>query len=328
MRTPVPCLGLDAGGTNLRTGIFDAHGELLWHSRRQADFSGICRREQPDVALHQVLDILESVIRDACVRFPQVTAAGIGFPGFIDPATGILISSPNLPGLSQVDLPTLLQARVPLSVFLGNDAQAAAYGEYCRQPTASGALLYVGLGTGVGGGLVLEGKPYGGVHGMALELGHLIIDPGGRACGCGNQGCLEQYASATGLVRNYQALAQRVATAQEIAGLAAAGEEPAREALRQSAEALAQALAHVMKILDVADVVVGGGLSSAWPLLQPFFDPALDRALIPVLRGKIHVRASTAQDEAGMLGAARLAAARTGARRRASSATPAQTGQP
>ena len=300
-------LGIDAGGTNLRAGVFDEQGSLLWQERHPSDFSGLCGRLAPPQALAQVLEALAASIDAALAAQPRVGAVGIGFPGFIDPVTRILSASPNLPGLHDVDLATPLAARFGLPVALENDALAAAFGEYRLQPTRSRGLLYLGLGTGVGGGLVLEGRPYAGEHGVAMEAGHLIVVPGGRPCGCGNRGCLEQYASASGVSHHYAESTGERLDAERIASRAVSGDGDALAAFRQAAGWLALGLSHVLKTVDVGDVVVGGGLTRSWELLAPHFGEALEQALIPALRGKVRVRPSTAQDRAGMLGAAFLA---------------------
>ncbi|MDE1990347.1 MAG: ROK family protein [Betaproteobacteria bacterium] len=306
---PSESLGIDVGGTNLRCGVFDGAGTLLWQSRPPSGFAAMCASHPPGEAFALVLETLASAVASALAREPGVRSVGIGFPGFIDPASRILSLSPNLPGIRNADLAGPLAARFGLPVVLENDALSAAYGEYCLHPTASKALLYLGLGTGVGGGLVLDGRPYAGEHGVAMEVGHLIVVPGGLPCGCGNRGCLEQYASATGVMRHYETATGLRLEAEALATRAAEGDSAALAAFRQAAERLARGLAHVLKIMDVGDVVVGGGLSRSWPLLEPHFAQVLEEALIPALRGRVRVRPSTAQDQAGMLGAARLAQA-------------------
>ncbi len=313
MKAPLR-VGVDVGGTNLRVGVFSGH-ELLWSSRRHAGFTEICRREAAPEALRQVLETLAQAVGEARERYPLVQSVGIGFPGFIAPAARIVTLSPNLPGLLDADFVTPLAGRLDLPVWLENDALAAAYGEYLLARPDSGSLLYVGLGTGVGGGLVLHGKPYSGEHGVAMELGHLIVAPGGRRCGCGNAGCLEQYASATGIRRSYGDGGGDTALPEvpAIAALARQGEVRALQAFEQAGLFLATALAHVLKIVDVAQVVVGGGLSHAWPLMAPAFQAHLDAALIPALRGRIRVDVSRGEDRAGMLGAAALGASHAAA---------------
>lgn len=298
-------IGVDVGGTNLRVGVVQRH-QLLWETRHHADFSSICRSYDAPLALEQIVGELDLAIEQARKQFPGVAAVGIGFPGFIDPHTHRVALSPNLPGLLDVDIAQPLARRLGLPLRIENDALAAAWGEYLLAEPRAESMIYLGLGTGVGGGLVLDGKPYPGQHGVAMEVGHLTVQASGRPCGCGNRGCLEQYASASGVAISYRELSGAALNAQQIALLAEQGNRDAQQAYRIAAEMLAVALAHILKVVDVEQVVIGGGMSAAWPLLQPAFDNCLYDELIPALRDRVRVVPARAGDRAGMLGAACL----------------------
>lgn len=299
-------LGLDVGGTNLRLGIF-SDLTLLKETRFQANYSAICKQYPPEQAWQKILQETAQAIKPLLQKYPGIQAIGIGFPGFIDPQTGVLAQSPNLPGLLNVNLGADLTQLLGFNVRVENDANAAAYGEYCRLGQPAGGMLYLGLGTGVGAGLVTNGQVWVGQHGYAFEAGHIIVEPGGRLCGCGNHGCVEQYASATGISNAYAEQAGQRLTAREIAVLAEQGDAIARAIYVFAGEKLAQALATLLKIVDVEHVVIGGGVVAAWPLLQAAFTQRLEHDLIPVLRGKTQVHLSRASDQAGILGAALLA---------------------
>lgn len=304
-------LGIDVGGTNIRFGVFDGH-HLIDTTRLEANLSQICKDVSAESAALEVVRILSSGIVSTIEQHPTIQAIGIGFPGFIHPDSKNIIQSPNLPGLSYFDLRGELSTVLNLPVTIENDANAAAYGEYCLADKPEGGLIYLGLGTGVGGGLVVNGKLYTGQQGFAMEVGHMIVErptfeTSGRQCGCGNKGCMEQYASASGVAMSYFNATQQRLSAHQIAELADSGNKTAIEAYELAANALAQALASVAKVLDVKNVVIGGGMTAAWPLMQQVFKERLDTDLIPVLRGNIQVKISTAGDTAGMLGAAMLA---------------------
>ncbi|MBM3351002.1 MAG: ROK family protein [Betaproteobacteria bacterium] len=306
-------IGIDVGGTNLRVGVVDYAAQsaptLLDELRFQADFSGICKQYQqtPELAWQKILQTLSDATQQVLARYPDISAIGIGFPGFIDPVSQSISQSPNLPGLANVDLSADLSALIKLPVVTENDALVAAYGEYALQPTQSKHLIYIGLGTGVGGGLILNGQPFQGQHGVAMEVGHIIVQPEGRLCGCGNRGCMEQYASASGVVISYFEATNQQRTAAEIAHLAGEGDHDALAAYQLAGKSLAQALAHMLKVIDVTDVLIGGGMSAGWQYMQPAFDQQLGQDLIPVLRGQVNVRISSVGDQAGMIGAAMLA---------------------
>ncbi len=215
-------LGIDVGGTNIRFGVFDGN-QLVDSTRVEAKLSRFCKDVSAESAESTVAGILATQIANIIKKHPNIQAVGIGFPGFIHPDSKKIIQSPNLPGLGNFDLRGELAAILDLPVTIENDANAAAYGEYCLAGKAGGGLIYLGLGTGVGGGLVVDGKLYTGQHGFAMEIGHIIIAPDGRQCGCGNKGCMEQYASASGVAISYFNATQQLLSAHQIAELADSG---------------------------------------------------------------------------------------------------------
>lgn len=306
-------IGIDVGGTNLRIGVFNGL-QRIDELRFQADFSHLCKTNTPCIAREKILAVNAQAIQSVLAKHPDVQTIGIGFPGFIDSKTQIIAQSPNLPGLKNVNLAADLSAKIGKKtkikqIVVENDANAAAYGEYCLAGKPDAGLIYIGLGTGVGGGLIIDGKLFVGQHGTAMEVGHIIIEANGRKCGCGNQGCMEQYASASGVAISYFNSTKQQLSACQIADLASKGDENALDAYGKAGDALAIALAHILKVIDVPNVTIGGGMSQAWPLMQTAFDARLNADLIPVLRGKIQVNISKADDNAGMLGAAMLSSA-------------------
>ena len=299
-------IGLDVGGTNIRLGVFTGL-KLIDETRFQADFSRFCQDHAPDEAWQKILRVTANAIQSVITKHPDVQGIGIGFPGFINPQTQLISLSPNLPGIKNVNLAADLSQLIGKKVIVENDANAAALGEYSLAGKPEGGLIYLCLGTGVGGGFVdASGKLYSGQHGVAMEVGHIIIEPNGRQCGCGNKGCMEQYASSSGVAISYFNATQQQLTAHKIADLAKSGDKQAIAAYDVAANALAQTLASIAKVIDVKNVVIGGGLTGAWALMQAAFNQRLEADLIPVLRGKITVNISTANDTAGMLGAAML----------------------
>lgn len=299
-------LGIDVGGTNLRLGVFDGLS-LIKETRQQANFSDICKHNAPNEAWQKILQVLAEAISMSLTEHVDIHAIGIGFPGFIDPQTHTIAQSPNFPGLKNVNLAADLSKIVNKKIIVENDANAAAYGEYCLAGKPDGGLIYLGLGTGVGGGLIVNNKPFVGFHGCAMEVGHIIVEANGRQCGCGNKGCMEQYASASGVAISYLNASKQALTAHQIANLAEQGDKHAIAAYELAANALAQALASILKVVDVKNVLIGGGMTGAWNLMDKAFNVRLEADLIAVLRGKITVKISSANDAAGMLGAAALA---------------------
>jgi glucokinase len=298
-------IGIDVGGTNIRYGVFN-QTQLIDETRVEANLSVLCRELLPEHASYETVRMLSTGIIDIIEKHHVIQSVGIGFPGFIHPETKKVMESPNLPGLRYFNLAGELSAIFDIPFTLENDANAAAYGEYILAGKPEGGLIYIGLGTGVGGGLVLNGNIYAGQQGCAMEVGHIIVEPNGRQCGCGNKGCMEQYASASGIAISYFNATQKHYSAAEIAKLAEEGNQNAVAAYALAANALAQALASIIKVVDVKNVVIGGGVAGAWPLMKLAFTQRFEADLIAVLRSTIKIKISNANDKAGMLGAAML----------------------
>lgn len=306
-------IGIDVGGTNLRVGLIKA-GEVINETRFKANFSNICKDNTAPLAYQLIIDHLANAISSIIQNHAdqssethlEVTSVGIGFPGFIDPITHNILQSPNLPGLFNVSLSADLAKCINLPVIVENDALAAAYGEYTKLNETGLSLIYIGLGTGVGGGLIVNGKPFTGQFGMAMEIGHLTTVQNGRLCGCGKLGCMEQYASASGVTLNYAHLTGVTLTADAIALLAQSGDEHAAKAYAIAGENLAVALAHIITVLDIRRVVIGGGLSQAWHLISLSFNAKLSSMLIPLVVNSIQITIAENNDQAGMTGAAML----------------------
>lgn len=298
-------LGVDIGGTNLRVGVVQGK-EVIHEQRFPADFSSICKQHAPVTAMQEILRTSLSALQQAIKLYPEVEAIGIGFPGFIDPVKGHVIQSPNLSGLRNVDIAGELSRLIGLPVKMENDALVAALGEFTLLQQAPHSMVYIGLGTGVGGGLIHAARPYPGGHGMAMEIGHLITEPGGRKCGCGNDGCLEQYAAAPGVVASYMQATGETLSAHDIARKASEGNAAALEAYVIAGRHLGRAIAHLAKIVDPHLVLIGGGMSRAWSYFFPALQAQLDEDAIPALRDYLEIKASNSSDQAGIIGAAYL----------------------
>jgi glucokinase len=283
-------IGVDLGGTNLRIAAVDEQAQLM---------------EKLTLGTRTVLG-RDHVLNDMCGAIRQVSekykpsgtllGVGIGVPGIIDLETGMVRESPNLPGWSDYPVRAEIERRLGAPVVLENDANVAAFGEkWLGAGRHVGDMAMLTLGTGVGGGLVLNGKIWHGMTGMAGEFGHMTVEPEGQPCGCGNRGCLEQYASATAIVRmareaiasgDAPALAKAASSdlefnAKEIYNLAIQGDEQARRIFRTVGRALGIALAAMVNGLNLEMYVIGGGVCSAWDAFAPtIFDELRRRAMV------------------------------------------------
>jgi glucokinase len=303
-------IGVDVGGTK----IVDEAGAIIARTRR----------DTPSTDPSAIVDNIVSVVQELR-RGRSVDAVGVGSAGFVDAARSTVLFAPNL-AWRDVAVRDQVVAATELPVVVENDANAAAWGEF-RFGAAEDVddMVCVTVGTGIGGGLVLNGAVYRGAHGVGAELGHLRVVPNGHMCGCGNRGCLEQYASGSALVREARALASagtvfaarllelaggdpEKITGPMITGAARDGDGASRELLTDLGRWLGEGLASFAAILDPAVFVIGGGVSAAGDLLLAPATDAFRRNLTGRgYRPEAEIRVATLGNDAGIVGAADLA---------------------
>jgi glucokinase len=283
-------IGVDMGGTNLRIAAITTEGQLL-----EKITLSVKLPMGRDYVIGEMCDAIQHLTerhRDGG-RFLGV---GIGVPGIIDVETGMMRKSANLPGWSDYPVRDIIERRLGARVFLDNDANMAALGEKwlgAGRDIANMAMLT--LGTGIGGAIVLDGKLFYGMSGMAGEFGHVTVEPNGVPCGCGNHGCAERYASATAIVRMAREAietgkapelakasgADPEFSAKSIYNLAMQGNPDAQKIFVRFGQALGILLADLVNILDLDMFVVGGGVVSAWDAFAPtMFAEMRERSLV------------------------------------------------
>jgi glucokinase len=310
--SPLETIGADLGGTKMLVGVVDADQRVLYRGAEQTH--GLT----PD----ELLATLERELKAAHAARPEAAAAGLGIPATMDWKRGLAISAVNLP-LVDVPIRDLMAERIRIPVFVDNDANAAVLAEH-RFGAARGTtnVVMVTIGTGIGGGLVLEGKLYRGSIGAGAELGHMVIDENGPRCqgNCPNWGCVESLASGTALAREGRRAAERApdsalgralgegreVTGKAVTDAALAGDEVARGVVADAGRHLGVAFANYANIFEPDVIVVGGGVMAVGDLL---LDPAreeMGRRALPPMNGTRVVPAQLGV-EAGMIGAAALA---------------------
>ncbi len=306
-------IGIDVGGTKALAGLVDEHLDVLATTKRPTH--GVDTDGLLDLLAEEVQEL-----RDAAAG--EVVAVGLGIPGLLD-RDGRVWKAPNLPLEPGAALGLELARRTGLLVASDNDANCAAIAEHAAGAGRGHAdLVLLTVGTGVGGGVVVAGEPLRGAHGMAAELGHIVIHADGRPCigDCPNRGCLEAEASGTALGRIAEEIAERspgsALAAERSAGtldgprvteLAQAGDADAIEALRQLGTNLGVGMSSLANIFDPGLILVGGGVSAAGELLLGPAREEFSRRAMPPIVERTEVRLARYGGEAGLLGAALLA---------------------
>jgi len=306
-------IAVDLGGTNLRIAAVSAEGQLL---------EKITLATKLAFGPHDVIDQMCDAILRLSAKYKQsgkLLGAGLGIPGIIDMQTGTVRKSANLPGWEDYPVRAEIERRLGLTkngfskdappenavpVALENDANMAALGEQWLGAAHSVEnMAMITLGTGIGGAIVLGGKIWHGINGMAGEFGHVTVEPDGHPCGCGSHGCAERYASASAVMRmaseaiasgEAPSLAQATSSgaefdAQSIYNLAIQGDEPAQRIFHSFGRYLGIMLAGAVNVLNLDMYVIGGGVSSAWDAFAP--------TMFKELRQRSTVYAATVPDD-------------------------------
>lgn len=297
----VNSLGVDVGGTNTQLGLVDDQGRILSRSRIPT-----LMEEGPE-------SLVERVVSRAghMAKGEDIAQAGVGIAGLIDHRRGILRFSPNLTGWKDVPLKDMLHERLGVPVAVGNDTNVISWGEYRFGGYGTEHLFCFTLGTGVGGGIVSDGRLILGANDAAGEFGHSAFVPGGPRCTCGLKGCLESYVSSrhlTALAKRRMKLASKEKLTPElIARAAREGDEIAQRIFAEAAEHIGRALGNVVQLLDPEVIVINGGISKAGDLIIDPIRESLARYTMPLRGRKLRVLRSRLGDRAGILGAAVLA---------------------
>ena len=280
--------GIDIGGTTIKGAIISDEGEWL-------HFSRIETAKTREVIVVDLVSLLRLLAESQQVALKGIHAVGIGTAGSIDRENGKIFSIPNIPSLSDFPLATRLQERTGIQVLLENDAKVAVEAEIWK---GKGSLyknwIFLALGTGIGGGIVINGELYTGQHGSAAEFGHVSIKFDGIQCPCGSSGCLEQYASAGAVVRMAREhlvlhpdstlnsyTGKNPITAEAVYTEARNGDNCASEVMQMTASYLGIGIANLVNIFNPEAVIIGGGLSGAHEMLLPIIRETVNQRSLP-----------------------------------------------
>ena len=295
-------IGIDLGGTNLRCALVSREGTIVRKIKEPTSKD----------LLHSVLRLIENLFSD------EVLGIGVGVAGLIDRKRSRVLISPNLPGIEHIDFITGIHQRFNVPVRIENDANAAAFGELMAGAGKglSNFVLFT-LGTGIGGGIICEGK----LLGVSAEIGHMSIDADGEKCPCGNNGCLESYASARAILSKAVAFLEKGGesllkdyyggnfyklTSEDIYRAALDGDMPAREILKTAGRYLGVGMANIINIMSPEAVVLTGGLAEAWDIYVKEAIKETSRRAFKDLYDRVKITPSTLTGDAGLIGSAGL----------------------
>lgn len=267
-------IGIDLGGTNLKAGLVDKGGKITHRLSIKTNYNA-----DPQAISNQIFELIDEIIKEARVKKSDIIGVGLGSPGLIDKKGETIIFSPNLPRWRNIPIKLLVTERFNAPCVLENDANAAAWGEkWVGAGKDVSSLVMLTLGTGIGGGIVIGNKLWRGANNVAAEIGHMIIQMDGPKCSCGNNGCIEAYASATAMVRRFKELLKsgvssslkdsREITAKIINDAAFQGDKAALDVIEETGRYLGIALVNVMHILNPEMVVLTGGMIGSGELLM------------------------------------------------------------
>jgi len=307
---------VDLGGTNLRAANIDRQGSI--HERVRVSTPDT---DNPNEIVSAIAGSVTECANQAAKRGENLHAVSVVVPGSVHTDSGVIVNAPNIPAIVDFDLGQALSAELHRPISLENDANAAAVGEmWCGAGRGCQTIICLTLGTGVGSGIILDGKLWRGTDGTGGEIGHTSVVPiGGVKCKCGGVGCLEVYASATAIVRMtreglpdhpesiLQTTAEADLSAKEVARAANQADALALEVFRKMGIYLGIAMANVVNIFNPEMIVVGGGVSASFDLFAPYARDEILKRAFPVPARRCRVVRAECGDDAGLLGAAWLA---------------------
>lgn len=305
-------IACDLGGTNLRMAAIDLEGNILYRTKRNTP-----KADRADEIVRALVESAEEC-RENVQDLGKVLAIAIAAPATVSAEKGIILKAPNVPALDGFRIVAALENELSLTAILENDANSAGVGEnWMGASRGFETSICVTLGTGVGGGIIINGKVLHGIDGTAGEIGHICVEPFGAPCGCGSRGCVEQYSSATAIVRQTQELASQYPksvlqhkirlTSKDVYEAGLEGDELALEVFRRQGFYLGIALSGLINVLNPEVIVIGGGVAAGWDLFMPHLQEQIENRTYREPRLRAQLNKALLDDDAGILGAAKLA---------------------
>jgi glucokinase len=306
-------IGLDLGGTNIKIGLIDDMGHIHYSNSAPTEAD-----RGFEIAYNNLIKLIRETIEQCTIPQDKISGIGVGCPGLIDSVNGIVRDLPNMPGWTNVHLAEMIQKQFDIKTKIDNDVRAAALGEY-KFGAGQGYsnMICITIGTGIGSGIILDGRLIKGSALCAGEIGHMTLqEHGGPICGCGNTGCLEALGSASSIVRRAQELlaggrpskireikGDGPLTAHVVALAAQKGDPPAQRILYETGRWIGIGLANVINLLNPELIVVGGGVASAGEFIMGPIRETIRKRALHYPRDVVRVELAQLGESAGIIGA-------------------------
>ncbi len=305
-------VGVDIGGTTIKIALLNPNGKIITKTQIPTPVP-----EGEDVIIQQMTSTIDQLMAEQGFTKEDVYGIGIGVPGPVDTDTGFVYEAVNL-DLKDTALKAKTEALTGLPTYVENDANAAALGEmWCGAGQGTDNLVAITLGTGIGGGIIIDGKIVHGVKGVGGEIGHVTVNPDGPLCNCGKKGCMERYGSATAIILGIEKaakegrstyLAKQLAekgslTAKDAFDAAAEGDIAAQEVIDEAAFYTGFGLSHIANLLNPAKIVIGGGVSAAGDVLFTLIRKSFDSYTWKIAADSCEILPATLGNDAGVIGA-------------------------
>ena len=308
-------IGIDLGGTNIAAGLVDGKGTLKLKTSTPT-----LKNRSPEMIADDMVRMINELLRDAKIDMADLKGVGIGIPGIVNDKTGEIVYVVNLKNMNGFNISDYIKRNMNVPVRLANDADCAALGEYTVSGDGASRFVFITLGTGVGGGVVLDGKIYTGFNGIGSELGHMTLIKNGEQCGCGKRGCYEAYASVTALTRDTkramechpESIMNKIAAARgKVSGRTAfdamrQGDEAAAEVVKNYAEYVAEGVVSIENIFQPEVIVIGGGISKEGDYLLKPVKEYIEKYRYNKHLQQTEIKIAQLFNDAGIIGAAML----------------------
>lgn len=295
------CIGIDVGGTNIKFGLVDPNGKII--SRKRVSTKEFTSSKAN--LIKKILDTIQEIINDNKLALKNIEGIGFGFPGLVDPEKGVVKVLTNIPGWKNVPIKAIVEKKFKIPTFIDNDVNMITLGEWkFGAGKACSNLVCFTLGTGVGGGLILNNELFRGEGFVAGEIGHMPLNENGPSCNCGGFGCFERYVGNSQLAENAgKIFKMKNVQLSEIYEIACKGNTRAIEFWQKVGQQIGNLLVGIVNLLNPKLIIVGGGVGNAYSILGPEINKVIKQRAMKIPGSMVKLVKASLGDDAGIIGA-------------------------